>query len=132
MWDLQEIWDHGIRSIICMGDDSLTDEDLTRYGFEYFDGRLPGSVPPTENDERICRSVLPKAHGFLEKQLSKDEGTILIHCFGGIDRTTFLMIFYLKEKYGIEFEIGLAQLRSVRHNALAAVGWEDMARRILT
>jgi len=114
-----------------MGDDSLTEEDLAQYEFEYFDGRLPGSVPPTEDDEKICRGVLPEAYRFLERQLSKDDGIILIHCFGGIDRTTFLMVYYLKEKYGIGFDAGLAQLRSVRHNALMAVGWENMARRIL-
>lgn len=51
--------------------------------------------------------------------------------FGGIDRTGFLMVYYLFRKYGTPFQAGLDQVRKVRPNALTALGWEEMARRVV-
>ncbi len=130
-WDLQALRDSGISSIICMGDETATTAEIEKFGYAFFNANLPGSTPPTEEDEAYCRGMLPKAYQFLLDRLSSDQGKVLIHCFGGIDRTSFLMVYYLSKSFGLSFDDALAKVKTVRPNALTAIGWEDLARRVV-
>lgn len=129
-WSLSELRAAGVQSILtlCQNQDL---PDLAVEGFFHARFFLPTNVPPQAVDEERCRAVLPAAVSFLQAELNAGR-CALVHCAAGRDRTAMVLASYLSATGGVSAAEAISAVRGARPDALAADGWEAMARRVIS
>lgn len=80
--------------------------------------------------ERLCREMLPKAYKYLRDEIN-DSRKVIVHCAWGQDRTGLLLAYYLYNEKQISLEEAIKAIREKQQNAITAIGWEDMAYRLM-
>jgi len=54
-----------------------------------------------------------------------------VHCSAGKDRTGLFMSYFLIREFGLDVDAAIMRVRAVRPQAMSALGWETLARRVL-
>lgn len=103
---------------------------LADLGLVYHCVPFPPHEPPRSGDDAICRAGLPAAYDFVHAQNAAGRA-VLVHCSAGKDRTGLFMSYYLIREHHLDVDTAIARVRAVRPQALSAVGWEALARRVL-
>jgi protein-tyrosine phosphatase len=129
-WSLSEFRRNGIDSILSLHQNSCDPNDIVMAGFNHYVAPLPNTCPPTQNDENICKSLLPGALNFLSEELCKQH-TVLIHCEAGKDRTCLIMAYYLAKTHGFSSVDAVSKVKQVKSTAFNSAGWNDMAIRTI-
>lgn len=130
-WDLAGIRALGIGAVLSVNDgDGCEAASFPTLGLAYECVPLPPNEPPLPGDEELCEEALPNAYRFVSEQHSRGRA-VLVHCSAGKDRTGLLMSYFLMQEEGLDVETALQRVRAVRPNALSAVGWEALGRRVL-
>jgi len=129
-WSVPDLRAAGIQSVLtlCEKQDVAA---LTAASFSHARFSLPANVPPQAKDDDLCRAVIPGAVAFLEAEIGSGRCT-LVHCAAGRDRTAMALASYLAATMGIEATQAISAVRRARPDALAADGWEAMARRVIS
>jgi hypothetical protein len=130
-WDLAGIRALGIGAVLSVNDgDGCEPALFPVLELRYECVPLPPNEPPLPGDEELCEAALPAAYRFVREQHTHGRA-VLVHCSAGKDRTGLFMSYFLMREEGLDVETALQRVRAVRPNALSAVGWEALARRVL-
>jgi len=57
---------------------------------------------------------------------------VLVHCSAGKDRTGLFMSYSLMREHDLGVDEAIARVREVRPQAITALGWDALARRVLS
>ena len=129
-WDLDALKAGGITSIISLDSKGVNRDVILKHGFSHKFFLLPDSVPPEHTCGLICTRKLPVISKYLHCQIQKGD-VVLVHCFGGRDRTCFVLAYYLCCLAELHPEEGLSKIREYRADALSAEGWEEMSLSVM-
>jgi protein-tyrosine phosphatase len=130
-WDLRTLRAMGIDAVLSVNDGEGCDRDqFAALGLDYFCVPFPANEPPEPCDDDLCHLVLPAAYEYVRAQHAADRA-VLVHCSAGKDRTGLFMSYFLMREYGLDVDTAIAHVRAVRLTALSALGWEELARRVL-
>ena len=124
-WDVKELYDGGIRTIISLDQDNVNHKAIVEAGIEHISFTLPDSIPPTKDDARLWQDILPVALNYIKKRMSDGSGAILVHCWAGKDRTGMLLGSFLTLVEGLKPKEAFLKLREVRPVALSSEGYEE-------
>lgn len=131
-WDLTVLRAAGIGAILSVNDGRMCDpEAFAQVGITYACFPLSDWVPPQPGDADHCLTVLPQALAFVQQQMAQ-EGTVLVHCSGGNDRTGLFLSYFLVHHAHLSAHQAIDAVRRARPTALSATGWEAFAEQILT
>lgn len=130
-WNPLALKDGGIDAILSVNYGELVHaNELTALGIEYLCAPLSENAPPREGDMEACLASLPKAFEFVARNRELGRRT-LVHCRQGRDRTGMFLAYYLHKQFEVSPENAIMQLKGVRHDALAAQGWEEYALQVI-
>jgi len=130
-WDLAALRGLGIGSVLSLNDGEGCDPaEFEAHGLDYRCVPLPPHEPPVPGDDDRCAAALPEAHAFVLERHAAGRA-VLVHCSAGKDRTGLFMSYFLMRERGLDVDAAIRQVRAVRPNALSAMGWEALARRVL-
>ncbi len=123
-WNVNELYDGGIRSIISLDQDNVDHQVIVDVGIDHFSFTLPDSIPPTDEDAILWQEILPKAFNYIKKRMSGSQGATMVHCHAGKDRTGVLLGSYLTIIEGLDPEDAFSRIRVARPVAMTSEGYE--------
>jgi protein-tyrosine phosphatase len=130
-WDLGALRAMGIGAVLSVNDgEGCERAELATLGLAYLCVPLPPNEPPGAGDEEVCRAALPAAYEFVSAEHARRRA-VLVHCSAGKDRTGLFMSYFLIREYGLDVDAAIMRVRAVRPQAMSALGWETLARRVL-
>jgi len=129
-WHIADLKAGGVDLILSVASDLFPHSDAARNGVSRTCIPLPDCAPPDDYTVRVCRASLPLTLEIIRSSIEEGR-TVLVHCAGGCDRTGLVLSYYMAWRERIEPVEAIAQLRTVRPNALSASGWEQMALELL-
>jgi protein-tyrosine phosphatase len=130
-WDLDTLRDSGIEAILSVNDGAACDPaDFAASGIAYALVPFSPNAPPLPGDDEVCLDALPRAYAFVAGHVAEGRG-VLVHCSSGKDRTGLFLCYFLMRHAGLSPVDAIEAVRRVRPIALSAVGWEELARRVL-
>jgi len=130
-WVVDALREGGIEAILSVNDGVSCDPDeLAAYGIAYALVPLSPNAPPQPGDDEVCLRALPLAYAFVRAQIAEGRG-VLVHCSSGKDRTGLFLCYFLMRQAELSPAEAIEAVRRVRPIALSAVGWEQLARRVL-
>ncbi len=130
-WNPDVLRDGGIRAVLSVNDGELVHaEDLIAVEIDYLCTPLSEEAPPRRGDIETCLESLPRAFAFVSKNRELGKKT-LVHCRQGRDRTGMFLAYYICKQYGVSPEDAIRQLKELRHDALAAEGWDEFTLEVL-
>ena len=131
MWDLTTIKAHGFSAILSVNDGEAVHEDvISSLGMQYANMPMSPNAPPRNGDKQYCLKNLPKAMNFIRVNLHN--GSVLVHCRSGKDRTGMVLAAYLIEFEDYDVKRAIDKVFSVRPIAFSASGWVDFGHEVLT
>ena len=123
-WNVNELYDGGIRSIISLDQDDVDHQAIIDAGIDHVSFALPDSIPPTDEDAMLWQKALPQAFNYIKKWMSDSQGAIMVHCHAGKDRTGVLLGSYLTIVEGLDPKDAFSRLRAARPVAMTSEGYE--------
>lgn len=129
-WSLIELRNNGVDSILNLTNENDYENEAIGCGIRVGNFPLPDHYAATMETERLCRKILPKAYKYLREEI-KDSHKVIVHCAWGQDRTGLLLAYYLCTEKQISSKEAIKIIREKQKNAITAVGWEDMACRLM-
>lgn len=130
-WDLEALWQAGVRAILSVNDGRLCDaQAFERLGIAYACYPLSDWVPPQPGDAEVCLRALRKGDTFVQAQRGQGR-PVLVHCSGGNDRTGLFLSYYLVRHAQLSPRQAIQRVRVLRPTALSAEGWEEFAEDLL-
>jgi protein-tyrosine phosphatase len=129
-WRLAELREAGIDVVLNLSEFEPSPAEFLAAQLEVAWVPLPDSYPADEETEAACLQHLPTAHAFLQSHLEANR-RVLVHCAWGRDRTGLLLAYHLVCVERLSPEAAIARVREVRPKALTALGWEEMAVRVI-
>jgi len=130
-WDLAGLRRGGIEAILSVNDGlQCHPDEFAAARIAYARIPLSPNAPPQPGDDDVCRRALPRAYAFVQAQMAEGRG-VLVHCSSGKDRTGLFLCYYLVQQAALSPPEAIEAIRRVRPIALSAVGWEDLALRVL-
>ena len=129
-WNPGDFVDNGFSAIISVNDGELCHiEDIENAGLAYECIPMSENAPPRPGDKEKCLNNLPRAYKFIKSHLRN--GSVLIHCRSGKDRTGLLMAYYMLKEYKLTPNKAMSLVFDVRPIAFSAEGWVDYCKEIL-
>lgn len=129
-WDLNWLWDAGIRAILSLNEGGVDAKALKVKGFKHAFILVPDNIPPQEEDCLEFEKRLPEQIKFIDECLSNGLPT-LVHCHAGMDRTGTIASSYLVLKRSYGAESALAHLRKCNPYAVSSEGFEALYFRLV-
>jgi len=129
-WDMNEIRENGFSSIISVNNGKNCNvEEITLSGLTYACIPLSNNAPPIPGDMEVCLKQLPIAYSFIKNNLKN--GSVMIHCMSGKDRTGLMLAYYLMKEKKISPKEAMAMVIERRSIAFSANGWMEFCLEIL-
>lgn len=129
-WDLDWLWDAGIRAILSLNEGGVDAKAIEAKGFKHAFILVPDNIPPQEEDCLEFEKQLPEQIKFIDECISGGLPT-LVHCHAGMDRTGTIASSYLALKHGFEAKSALAHLRKCNPFAVSSEGFEELYFRLV-
>jgi protein-tyrosine phosphatase len=129
-WSLDEIRDSGIKAVLNVSEHEPNQSNFESANIDLEWIPFPASYPATEETEQVCLELLPKAYQFLRSNINERK-CVLVHCSWGRDRSGLLLAYHLAISKNLGPREAIAELRKIRPKAITALGWEDMAERVI-
>ncbi len=128
-WNLGELRQAGFGALLSLHNGGLNSADISQHGFVHMLLPLPDTVPPSPEDIRTYRRLVPKALSFISQHVTNRIPT-LVHCHAGKDRTGVVLVCYLSAYMEISPVDAIAKLRAIKPGLLSAEGYEELALRL--
>lgn len=130
MWDLNELKDNGIASILSVNHgDAVHESMLSNLGIAYANIPMSSNAPVRDGDREICLANLPGAMEFIRENIVN--GPVLVHCRSGKDRTGMVLAAYLIEIEGYDVKQAMEEVLAIRPIAFSAEGWMEFGLEVL-
>lgn len=129
-WDLEWLWDAGIRAILSLNEGGVDAKAIKVKGFKHSFILVPDNIPPQEEDCLEFEKHLPEQIKFIDECLVSGLPT-LVHCHAGMDRTGTIASSYLVLKHDYEAKSALAHLRKCNPYAVSSEGFEALYFRLV-
>jgi len=129
-WSLEELRSGGIQAVLNVSEFESKQSNFDEAGLELEWIPFPASYPATDETEIQCLELLPKAYSFVTSCIEKEK-TVLVHCSWGRDRSGLILAYHLALVMSLSPRNAIAQLSKVRPKAITALGWEEMAVRVI-
>jgi protein-tyrosine phosphatase len=129
-WRLGELRAAGFDAVLNLSEDEPSPAKFAAAQLDVAWVPMPDSYPADEETEAACLQHLPTAYAFLQSHLEANR-RVLVHCAWGRDRTGLLLAYHLVYTERLSPEAAIARVREVRPKALTALGWEEMAVRVI-
>ncbi len=130
LWDLHELKAGGIAAILSVNHGEAVHETLlSGAGIAYANIPMSSNAPVREGDREICLENLPRAMAFIRENM--ENGSVLVHCRSGKDRTGMVLAAYLIKFEGCDTRAAMDQVLAVRPIAFTAQGWMELTLDVL-
>ncbi|WP_325894773.1 dual specificity protein phosphatase family protein [Grimontia sp. NTOU-MAR1] len=130
MWDLDLLKKSGVVAVLSVNNGEMVHESrLVEFGIAYQHIPLSDNAPPQEGDLQICIDALPRIVRFVED--NKTNGTVVIHCRSGKDRTGLALAAYLMKAKELDETDAMNIVKGVRPIAFSAPGWDKFSEAVL-
>lgn len=130
MWDLEDLKSNGIAAILSVNHGEGVHETLlSSLDIAYANIPMSSNAPVREGDCEYCLENIPRAMEFIGKHICN--GTVLVHCRSGKDRTGMVLAAYLIEFEGRGAKQAMDEVLGVRPIAFTAEGWKEFTLDVL-
>jgi atypical dual specificity phosphatase len=116
---LSELWNLGIRALVCLVEWPVDQNLMRRMGFEYLFLKIPSFMPPTQ--QQIDKFIQ------FTKEMEKKNKPVVVCCRMGWGRTGSMLASYLVSK-GFDAERAIEEVRRKRPRSIESVEQEEAIR----
>jgi atypical dual specificity phosphatase len=116
---LSELWNLGIRAVVCLVEWPVDEDLMRRVGFEYMLLKIPSFMPPTQ--EQIDKFIV------FTKDMEEKDKPVVVCCRMGWGRTGCMLASYLVSK-GFDAETAIEEVRRKRPRSVESPEQEEAIR----